>query len=99
MCIPCGKTFSSVPRWRLSVKVKVKYQDYILEKMVATGALVFSKHSLFSSSAARDKKLSKLMSYLLFQFIYKPNQKLVKKGSEWETDMKNRVYHWYVVFF
>ena len=27
MCIPCGKTFSLVPRSRSSFKVEVKYQD------------------------------------------------------------------------
>ena len=28
MCIPCGKTFSVVPRSRSSIKVKIKYQGH-----------------------------------------------------------------------
>ena len=36
MSIPCGKTFSLVPRSWLSVKVKVKYQGHILQEMAIT---------------------------------------------------------------
>ena len=48
ICIPWGKTFSFVPKPRLSVKVKVKYQGHSFrKKMAVAGALVFHKHSLF----------------------------------------------------
>ena len=47
MCVPCGKTFSLVPRSRSFVKVEVKYQDHICQKMAITRALVFLIHSLF----------------------------------------------------
>ena len=32
MCIPCGKSFSSVPRSKSSVKAKVKYEGHNLQK-------------------------------------------------------------------
>ena len=32
MCIPCGKTFSSVPMPISSVEVKVKYKGHIFKK-------------------------------------------------------------------
>ena len=36
-----------VPRSRSSAKVKVKYNSYISQKMVVSGAFVFHKHILF----------------------------------------------------
>ena len=45
MCIPCGMTFSLIPRWRLLVKVKVKYQGHFFQELAVTGALVFYKHN------------------------------------------------------
>ena len=41
-----------VPRSRSSAKVKVKYQGNVSQKMGVSGALVFHKHILFSSSNA-----------------------------------------------
>ena len=37
----CGKIFSLVPESRLYVKVKVKYQGHIFQKLAVTGVLVF----------------------------------------------------------
>ena len=46
MCNPHGKLFSLVPRVRSSVKIKVKYQGNIFQKIAFTGALVFHRHNL-----------------------------------------------------
>ena len=51
MCIPWGKIFSSIPRSKSSVQVKVKYQGHIFKKkrkkkkqlMVSDRALIFHK--------------------------------------------------------
>ena len=37
-----------VPRSKSSGKVKVKYKDYISQKVAVSGAFMFHKHILFS---------------------------------------------------
>ena len=49
MCIPCGKTFSLVPRSRLSVSIKVKYEGHIFQNLWLQGYLCFTNVS-FSAS-------------------------------------------------
>ena len=51
MYIPCGKTFSLVPRSISSVKVSVKYQGHLKKnKNGPYGGIKFHKHSLLHTS-------------------------------------------------
>ena len=47
-----------LPRSRSSAKVKVKYKDYISQKMAISGAFVFHKHILFLFTVLASTNIS-----------------------------------------
>ena len=63
MCIPCGQTFSLVPRSRSCMNVKVKYQPPFFKKNGCYRPLVFHKHILFACSYLEEEWLSKYKSH------------------------------------